>query len=113
MLADNSLESALEDLALTTASDANSDALVESSSALERVRTLEVESLDRRKCKAFTRLLFASSDRCLGTRSLSKCLHGSALKDVVQCENKSLLASTRNDSHSSNAVAAYENQLIC
>lgn len=75
MLANNSLESALEDLALTTASDANSDTLVESSGALERVRALEVESLDRRKGKAYTRPLFVSSDRCLGTGGLSKVFH--------------------------------------
>lgn len=75
MLANNSLESALEHLTLTTASDANSDALVESSSALEGVRTLEVEPLDRRKREAFTRLLFASSDRCFGSSGLSKCLN--------------------------------------
>ena len=58
MLPDNGLESALQDLALTTASNANSHALIEASTALERVRALEVEPLDRRKRETLTRLLF-------------------------------------------------------
>jgi hypothetical protein len=75
---------AVGSLQITTTSDANSHALVEASGALERVRALEVEPLDRREG------LVVTLHDILQSRSLKELAQTASSKaPVSQREEKS------------------------